>query len=233
MRRVVAIHQPNFLPWLGWFDKLARCDLFVLLDATQFPRTSRGTWLNRVRILVGGGPRWATVPVIRSGRGVQDFRDVRVDDEQPWREKLLRTLELNYARAPHFEAHFPLVREALLEPTDVLVELNERALRRLARALELDDSRFVRASSLGAGGRATDLLVELTRAAGGTTYLSGGGAGGYQDDERFGEAGLELVYQRFEERPYQQLADEFVPGLSVLDALFSVGAERTRALLGA
>ena len=232
MRRVVAIHQPNFLPWLGWFDKLARADVFVLLDSTQFPRTSRGTWSNRVQLLVNREPRWVTVPVVRAGRGTQALRDVRVDDEQPWRDKLLRTIQLSYARAPHFDEHFPLVREILKQPTDTLVELNEHGVRVLAETLELDTTRLVRASDLDADAGSTELLVQLTRAAGGSAYLSGDGAGGYQEDELFARAGLELLYQQFEQHPYPQLGDGFTPGLSIVDALFSVGAERTRALLG-
>jgi hypothetical protein len=232
VRRVVAIHQPNFLPWLGWFDKLARADVLVLLDATQFPRTSRGTWMNRVQVLINREPRWVTVPVVRAGRGTQDLRDVRVDDGQPWREKLLRTIQLSYGRAPFFDDHFPLVQEILGEPTDRLTELNEHGLRLLAAALGLDPAKLVRASNLDADAGSTELLVQLTRSAGGSAYLSGDGAAGYQDDELFARAGLELVYQEFEQQPYPQLADGFVPGLSVVDALFSVGAERTRALVG-
>jgi hypothetical protein len=233
VRRVVAIHQPNFLPWLGWFDKLARADVLVLLDATQFPRTSRGTWLNRVQMLVNRQPRWVTVPVVRAGRGTQGLREVRVDDAQPWREKLLRTISLSYARAPHFDEHFPLVREIVEQPTDLRAVLNELGVRRLAGALGLHEAKLVRASELDVTGNATELLVELTRAVGGTGYLSGDGASGYQDDELFAQAGLSLSYQQFEQRPYEQLGDGFTPGLSVVDALFSVGAERTRALLGA
>jgi hypothetical protein len=232
VRRVVAIHQPTFLPWLGWFDKLARADVLVLLDATQFPRTSRGTWMNRVQVLINRQPRWLTVPVVRAGRGTQDLREVRVDDAQPWRDKLLRTLHLSYARAPFFDEHFPLIQEIVEQPTDLLAEFNERGVRRLAEALRLDATKLVRASDLDAEGGSTELLVQLTRAAGGSAYLSGDGAAGYQDDELFAHAGLELLYQEFEQQPYPQLADTFTPGLSVVDALFSVGAERARALLG-
>ena len=67
LARVVAIHQPNFFPWLGFFDKIARADVFVLMDNVQFPRTSTGTWVNRVKLLVAGRERWATAPVVRSG----------------------------------------------------------------------------------------------------------------------------------------------------------------------
>ena len=165
VRRVVAIHQPNFLPWLGWFEQLARADVLVLLDATQFPRTSRGTWMNRVQLLINGQPRWVTVPVVRAGRGTQDLRDVRVDDAQPWREKLLRTIQLSYARAPFFDRHFPLVQEILGQRTDRLTELNQRGVRRLAEELGLDPAKLTLAS--GSGARRVDRTARAAHAVGG------------------------------------------------------------------
>jgi hypothetical protein len=229
---VVAIHQPNFLPWLGWFDKLARADVFVLLDHVQFPRTSKGTYVNRVKLLVGGKDAWATAPIVRASGSVQRIDEVRVDDAQPWREKLLRTVEHNYRRAGAYDEVFPLVREVLQQPSDRLAELNEHGVRLIADALGLDQAKFVRSSSLGASSHATDLLIELTKAVGGTTYLAGSLAGStYQEDEKFEQAGIELRLQRFEHPQYDQQVDEFVPRLSVVDALMHVGRERTRALL--
>jgi hypothetical protein len=229
---VVAIHQPNFLPWLGWFDKLARADVFVLLDHVQFPRTSRGTYVNRVKLLVSGKESWATAPIVRSTGSVQRIDEVRVDDSQPWREKLVRTVEHNYRRAGAFDEVFPLLRETLEQPTDRLAELNEQGARRIARALALDESKFVRSSSLETSSHATDLLIELTKAVGGTTYLAGNLAGAtYQEDEKFAQAGIELRYQRFEHPRYRQPIDGFVPGLSIVDALMNVGPKATRALL--
>jgi WbqC-like protein family len=232
VERVVAIHQPNFLPWLGWFDKLARADVFVLLDHVQFPRTSRGTYVNRVKLLVGGKDAWVTAPIVRAKASLQRIDEVRVDDAQPWREKLLRTIEHNYARAPAFDDVFPLVREILEQPTDGLAELNEHGVRRLADALGLDQSKFVRSSSLDASGQATDLLIELTKAVDGTAYLSGGLAGAtYQEDEKFAQAGIELRYQAFDHPQYEQQIDSFVPGLSIVDALLNVGPAAARKLL--
>jgi WbqC-like protein family len=229
---VVAIHQPNFLPWLGWFDKLARADVFVLLDHVQFPRTSKGTYVNRVKLLVGGKDAWATAPIVRASGSVQRIDEVRVDDTQPWRDKLLRTIEHNYRRADAYDEIAPLVRDVLNRPTDRLAELNEHGVRRIAELLGLDESKFVRSSALGVSSHATELLIELTKAVGGTTYLAGNLAGStYQEDEKFEQAGIELRSQRFEHPRYEQQVDEFVPGLSVVDALMHVGPERTRALL--
>ena len=228
---IVAAHQPNFLPWLGFFDKLARADVLVLLDDVQFPRTGAGVWTNRVGVLAEGERRWLTVPVERAGRGLQLVNEVRIDPSQQWKRKLVRTLEQHYARAAAYEETFPFVRSLLEFESDRLAAYNEAGLRSLARELGLAEARLRLSSELGAQGSGTDLLVDLTLAVGGTTYLSGDGAGGYQDEDRFRAAGLELRFQRFEHPVYPQLGERFVPGLSVVDALLNCGFEGTRALL--
>jgi WbqC-like protein family len=230
-RTVVAIHQPNFLPWLGFFDKLARADAFVLLDDAQFPRTSKGTWINRVKLLVGGKEQWATVPIVRAAGSALPINEVRIDDAQPWRKKLLRTIELNYRRASAFEEVFPLVEELLTTPSDRIADFNERNMRRIADALGLDTSKVLRSSDLEAEGQSTDLLIALTLAAGGTAYMPGGDAYLYQEDEKFAAQGVELAAQRFEHPAYSQIVEPFVPGLSIVDALLNCGIQGTRQLV--
>jgi WbqC-like protein len=228
---VVAIHQPNFLPWLGFFDKLARADVFVLLDGVQFPRTSKGTWINRVKLLVGGREQWATVPIVRSEGSALPIAEVRIDEAQPWRKKLIRTIELNYRRAPAFESVFPLVSELLSTPADRIAVFNEQNVRRLAEALGLDTGKLVRSSDIDADGQSTDLLIELTLAVGGTAYMPGGDAYRYQEDGKFADRGLELTPQEFGHPTYSQTVEPFVPGLSVVDALMNCGFAGTRELL--
>jgi WbqC-like protein family len=227
--RVVAAHQPTFLPWLGLFDKLHRADVFVLLDDVQAPQTGAGSWINRVRMLVGGQVRWVTVPVHRHGR--QDVREVRIDDGQPWRARMLRTIEHAYRRAGHYEAGSPLVEEFVSAPESLVAAFNERNLRRLMDVLRLDGTTLVRSSELGVTGRGTELLIGLTKAAGGTTYLSGDGSQGYLEEERFAGSAVELAYQRYEHPVYLQRSRRFVPGLSVVDALLHCGIEATRELI--
>jgi hypothetical protein len=229
--RVVAIHQPNFLPWLGFFDKLARSDVFVLLDSVQFPRTSKGTWINRVKLLVGGEEQWATVPIVRARGSTLPINEVLIDDAQPWRKKLARTIELNYRRASAFDSVYPLVSELLVTPAERIADFNERNVRRLAEALEFDTEKIVRSSDVGAEGQSTDLLIELTLAVGGTAYMPGGDAYRYQDDEKFAARALELVAQEFRHPTYPQPGERFVPGLSIVDALLNCGFEATRELL--
>lgn len=228
---VVAIHQPNFLPWLGFFDKLARADVFVLLDDVQFPRTSKGTWINRVKLLVGGEEQWVTVPIVRSTGSTLPINEVLIDDAQPWRKKLGRTIELNYRRAHAYDEVDPLVSELLANGEGRIAAFNERNIRRLAQLLELDTSKIVRSSDIGADGQSTDLLIELTLAVGGTAYMPGGDAYRYQQDDKFAARGLELVPQAFEHPAYAQSVGAFVPGLSIVDALMNCGFGGTRELV--
>ena len=229
--RIVAIHQPNFLPWLGYFDKLARCDVFVLLDTVQFPKKS-GTWMNRVKLLVSGEPAWITVPVVRAYHGLRRIDEMEIDESRPWRRKLLQTIEQSYRRAPHFEETMPLVTDIVEHDTTVLADYNEAGVRRLAAAVGLDAGKFTRASTLNVSGTATELLIAITHKLGGDSYLAGGGAAGYQEDEKFAAAGVRLRYQAFEHPTYSQLADGTHPGLSIVDALMHCGADATARLLG-
>jgi WbqC-like protein family len=228
--RIVAIHQPNFLPWLGYFDKLARCDVFVLLDSVQFPKKS-GTWMNRVKLLVGGEPAWITVPVVRAYNGLRRIDQMEIDESRPWRRKLLHTIEQNYRRAPHFEETMPLVTDIVLHDAALLADYNEEGVRRLAATVGLDPGKLTRASTLDVSGAATDLLIDITHKMGGKSYLAGGGAAGYQEDEKFAAAGLRLRNQAFEHPTYLQLAPEPHPGLSIVDALMHCGADGTARLL--
>lgn len=231
VRKVVAIHQPNFFPWLGYFDKIARSDVFILMDNVQFPKKGGG-WSNRVQLAINGQAAWVTMPVVRSFHGTRIIRDRQINNSTPWREKLLKTVQINYARTPFFEQVFPLFKNLMNNPTDRLMDYNEAAIRAVAEAIGLDTSRLVIGSTLDTAGSATDLLISMTRAVGGTAYLCGGGASGYQEDEKFGQAGLELIYQQFQHPIYPQInTSEFVPGLSIIDALMNCGIDGTRRLL--
>lgn len=221
---VVAIHQPNFFPWLGFFNKLALSDTFVLLDDVQFTRKSGGSWTNRVKVLCEGEARWLTAPVDRRYHGLKQIADIRLDSRTPWREKSIRVLQNYYRRAPRFAEGMAIVEPLLRHEDERLGAFNEHALRVMAEIVGLDSGRIIRSSDLGVTGVSTERLVNLVRACGGDTYLSGGGSAGYQDDREFDRAGLKVRYQEFRHPTYcQGLDGTFVPGLSILDALMHCG----------
>jgi RimJ/RimL family protein N-acetyltransferase len=206
---LVAIHQPNFFPWLGYFDKLARADTFVLLDTVEFSKGSRS---NRVEVLVGGEPRWITAPLRRATLS-GPIHDVLIDETRDWRAKVIKTLRQNYPRADAL----PFVEELVGYDSERLAAYNEHAIRRLAETLG-HTTTIVLASDLDVEGRATGLLVDIVRAVGGTAYLAGGGAESYQQDERFGAHGIDLIPQDFD-APH---------GLSIIHALLTGEVQAAR-----
>jgi hypothetical protein len=225
------MHQPTFLPWLGWWDKFVRADVFVLLDEVQFPKKG-GTWINRVRVLAGDAPIWLTVPVDRSYHGFRTVRATLTDESKPWREKTLATIGTSYARAKHFDDVYPVIEEIIGLPTNRIAALDEAGIRRIASELGIDAGKIVLQSEAPASGHGTDLLVALCKAVGGTTYLTGDGAGGYIEPERFAAAGLDFAEQRFTPPSYPQQSTSPVPGLSIIDALMNCGWEDTAILIG-
>jgi hypothetical protein len=229
--KVVAIHQPTFFPWLGYFNKIARADLFLVLDNVQFPKKG-GTWANRVKLLVNGQAEWVTMPVVRNYHGVRTYSEMLIDNASAWREKLLKTICTNYQRAPFFEVVLAYLEGLVNNPDVCLTEYNLSAIISLAKALRIDVSKIILGSTLNVQGSATDLLVSMVKAASGTAYLCGGGAGSYQEDWKFEDAGLELIYQDFEHPVYEQTnTPEFVPGLSVIDALMNCGFVKTGEMI--
>jgi hypothetical protein len=220
-----SIHQPQYLPYLGFFQKLANSDVHVLLDNVQLHR--RGLQ-HRNKIKSSTGWQWLTVPVSSGSREV--LSEVRISQTEPWQDKHAKAVSLNYARAPHFAAHGPELVDLLGKPWERLCELNE-ALIAWVMAKTGIRTELVRASELGVDGSRTDLLVELCRAVGADTYLSGSGGRRYMELERFEEAGIDVAFQEFTHPTYEQIfpAAGFIPDLSVVDPLLCAGAEAVAA----
>jgi WbqC-like protein family len=217
---IVTAHQPNFAPWLGFFDKAMAADVLVLLDTVQFIK--RG-YQNRTRIKASTGPQWLTVPVISKGRYDQATMDVEIDETARWRSVHLRTLRSVLAKAPHRDTVFELV-EPIYAQEDVgrLVDLNLAVLRAVACGFGLD-TRLVLASELDLGGSSTELMVSLTKSVGGDVYLSGPTGRRYLEPAQFADAGLQLRYHEFTPPEYPQLHGPFVPGLSCFDYIANCG----------
>ncbi|HEV7892762.1 MAG TPA: WbqC family protein [Pyrinomonadaceae bacterium] len=218
---LVAIHQPEHMPWLGFFEKLLRADVFVLLDDVQF---SKGDFQNRNRVKGRDGAQWLTVPVAqRLGRKINEVETAG----DAWRAKHWKTLRSCYARAAHFEEFAGRFEEFYARTWAKLSELNVEAIRMLARAFGVEKE-FVFSSTLGAGGQKSELVLNICKAVGATHYYSGRAGGAYLDAEAFRRAGVEIVVQEFEHPVYEQLfmkEQGFVPNLSAVDLLFNRGAE--------
>lgn len=216
---IVGIHQPAYLPWLGYFDRIRSVDLFIFLDTVQF---QKGSFQNRNKILTGNGPAWLTVPVETSGKLFgTEIKDIRIDSSQRWQTKHWSTLQMSYSSAPAYGAVSPLVEPFYQREWICLADLCWEMLLLFNRLLGID-TKIVRASELGAvEGKKSDLVLDLCRAVRATNYLSGSQGRDYLDVGSFADAGIEVEFQNYVPRPYRQRLKEFVPAMGVVDLLFN------------
>lgn len=226
---ILAAHQPNYLPWAGFFRKMARCDVFVLLDSVQYARRSY-----TARCLVkqsDGAKHWLSIPVRKKGRYYQNIVEVEIDNQKAWQHGHRTTLESNYARAPYFQRHGELLELAYGRRWQGLCDLNLALIGHLSKELGIAP-RLVRLSELGVEAKSTELLVAVCQKMGADTYLTGPSGDKYLDRDAFERAGIKLEVFRYWPAPYPQLWGDFVPGLSVIDLLFNCGPGAARKELG-
>ncbi|NTV29132.1 MAG: WbqC family protein [Candidatus Omnitrophica bacterium] len=226
-----AIHQPQYLPWLGYFEKMARADVFVLLDNVQFKKNE---WQNRNRIRTSQGWQWLTVPV-RHGLG-QRISEVRLNAAVDWRAQHRKAVELNYRKAPFFGQYWPRLSALYDLEWDSLGELNIAVVRLLAELLGVS-TRLVTSSELPVTSGKTQRLVDICRALDCDAYLAGAGCEKYMDFGLFSSSGIQLEVQAYRHPVYPQqwgrAGEGFVPYLSVLDLLLNCGPESLTVLRGA
>lgn len=219
MRRpVVAIHQPNYLPWLGWFAKAAQSDVFVLLDDVQF---EKGGYTNRVEVKTAQGRTLLTVPVEAGGATPPRIDELTIARDGRWAARHAKTLAQSYGRSPVRTSLGPKIDEILASGETRLAVLNERLLRAMLDAFAIE-TRIVRASELGPRAeRGAAGVVEICRRLGAATYLSGAGGRKYNDPAAFAAAEIDLAYATFAHPVYAQPHGAFETGLSAVDLLFS------------
>ena len=215
----VAIHQPQYLPWLGYFDKMDQADVFVLLDDVQYKKNE---WQNRNKIRNAEGWQWITVPVLHEFG--QKIYEIKIDNQRDWREKHLKSIEQNYSQAPYFKENFSFCKEILEKEWEHLVELNIGFVQHLKKGLGISTD-IVRSSTLGIETDKTERLVDICKHLQADIYLSGTGGSDYLEEEKFQESGIQLEYQKYTHPEYKQVYNGFCPHMSVIDLLFCCGSE--------
>jgi hypothetical protein len=217
---IVAVHQPQYLPWLGYFDKIRRADVFCYLNDVQYKKNE---WQNRNRIKTAQGWQWMTVPV--RYRFPQKINEVYIDNAVEWKKKHLQAMLTNYNRAPYFKQVVAILEDAFFKEWEFVSELNVHLIESLKNLLNLDTKRSVCSSDLKLSEEPTDRLIDICKALGADTYLAGQGGMEYMDLERFEKNGLKVIVQEFKHPVYPQMFEEFQSHLSVVDLLCNCGPE--------
>ena len=229
---IVAIHQPHFLPWLGYLHRMAQADAFVLLDHVQFERRN---YQNRTLIRLNDTARWLTVPVVQRSRDeriIDKEIDNRLEGAKAWSPTHFATLRHAYGRARFFDAYAAEFKRLFDTRWDKLVDLNQAGLDLLREAFGIH-TKLVRSSELAVQGARMELILNICRAVGADTLLAGmGGSRGYLDAEAFARAGVRIEYHDFRHPEYPQCGNApFIRGLSAMDMLFNCGPQAGSLLL--
>ncbi|MFC1887721.1 WbqC family protein [Candidatus Cloacimonadota bacterium] len=227
----IAIHQPDYIPWMGYFYKLAMVDKFVFLDAVQYPRGRR--FANRNRIKTSNGVKYLTIPVsIPPGRdGKITYNEIQFADSN-WKLKHLRTLKMNYSRSPYFNEIYSMV-ESVLNMDISFTEQNILLINSIADYLQIKTPVFRLSELLNNFGKKNYLIIDICKKLNADVYFSGTGGGReYNNEELLNQNNIQLKYSDFNHPVYPQLWGEFIPRLSILDLLFNCGPESRTYLIG-
>jgi hypothetical protein len=219
----VAVHQPQYLPWSGLFDKIDQADCFVVLDTVQYEKNE---WQNRNRIKTPQGWCWLTVPV--HYRFPQRLGEVTVAQDG-WQRTHWRTMTQSYRKAPFFDRYAPLLEPLYTTTWQGLVDLNLASMTRLAEGLGLGWAPRL-ASEMTLTDEPNGRLIDICRQVGADVYLAGSGSRHYLDQARFAAAGIAVEFQQFEHPVYPQLYGPFEPALSTVDLLFNCGPDSLAVL---
>lgn len=225
---IVSINQPSYLPWLGYFHRIAVSDLHIVLDHVQFEKNS---FTNRNKMRTNDGWQWLTVPVRTKGQfGSLEIKQIEIEAASNWAKKHLAAIRQHYSKAPFFPIHSPFFEETFQQPWIRLDDLLWRTTHYLLEALGIRTP-LLRSSEMKPQGHKDELVLDLCRKAGATHYLSGSLGRDYLREPLFAGAGIRVSFQDYSHPQYHQLYAGFEPYMAVIDLLFNHGPEGLAILL--
>jgi len=215
----VSIHQPEHLPWLGFYDKIDQCDMFILLDNVPF---SKDYFQNRNKIRVSDGWSWLTVPVYTKGKYGQLINEVKIVNTQPWSRKCWKSIDAAYKRSPFWGEYSAFFKELYETRWVYLSDLNIKIIDFIISCFGIDVT-IELASDLGVEGTKSDLILNICKKVGATEYFSGKYGESYLSESSFNLEGIKITYQQYSHPKYLQQYSPFIPNMSAIDLLFTYG----------
>lgn len=216
----ISIHQPQYLPWAGYINKIFLSDVFVFLDDVQYKKNE---WQNRNRIKGPNGVIWISVPVHYSFG--QKINELKIDNTVLWYKKQRKTIEECYRKSAFFDEFFPYIKKIYEKEYRYLVDLNVDSVMAIINYLNIK-RKIIFSSSLNITSQKTDRIIDICKTLKADTYISGQGAKDYLIAEKFKEHNINLCFQEYRVKPYKQLWGDFVENLSIVDMIFNIGREK-------
>ena len=224
--KVVAIHQPEYLPWLGFFKKMMNAELFVFLDDVQFRKKG---WQNRNRIRINDGTTLLSIPV--HTHSYPKINEVTIDNEKNWSIRHKKSILYNYARAPYFDEIKDFIESIFEKKFQYLVDLNTEIIKFIMNELEIK-SKIVFSSELEISKKGSGRVLDICKAVGADHYITGTfWAESNLRVEEFKKSNIDVEFQKFQHPIYKQIHGEFIPEMSIIDLLFNEGRKEAKKIL--
>tara|TARA_R100001015_G_C4621582_1_gene178801 strand:+ start:302 stop:991 length:690 start_codon:yes stop_codon:yes gene_type:complete len=226
---IVSIHQPNYIPWIGFFNKLLLSDTYVVFDDVQFPRGK--DYANRNQIKTNNGKMWLTASVLGK-KDLKPWNQIEINNNG-WKEKHLKNIKSFYQKAPYFERYYPVLERIYKQDHKLLINLNIDLIISILICIGKHDLNMVLSSNIKTELTGLDKILYILKNQKATKYISGDGEGSkrYIDEQLFKDNNIELVWQEYKHPTYKQLHGEFIPYLSILDLLFNEGPNTKEIIL--
>lgn len=214
----LSSHQPNFIPWIGYFYKIALSDVFVVADDVDFTRKS---YINRNLIKTPAGVRWVTIPVKKMPLGTP-INKIEINALTEL-EKILKLVKSNYARAPYFDFFYEKFEHTILSHGNYLSEVNFALIKLIVKELKIETQIFKTSELTDIKEGSTNRIISICKLFGADIYISGFGGQKYQSEDLMRANGITCQVYKFRHPEYNQLWGPFVPNMSVIDLLFNYG----------
>lgn len=227
--KLVVIHQPDFIPYIGFFDRLLKADIYVVLDNVQYVRRNKDQWTNRDQIKTRNGLKWLTANV-KKADSQTNINKIYLCDEHDWRKKCKNILYSNYCNTPWYESVNPYVEKIFNFNCELLIDFNMNAICVINEILDIK-TEIILASDLHPEGKKDELNINIMKKLGYTQYLSGMGAKAYCNEKIYEENGIKIMWQDFQHPIYPQQFGDFIPYLSIVDMLYNCGIENSCRIL--
>jgi len=228
-RKTVAIQQPEHLPWLGFFNKMSRCDQFVYLDNVQFKKRY---FENRNRIKYGETVRWLTVPVMNKGRYLQKICDVEIDEGRYWRKKYMGMIKHAYSKKPFYEEYINEFEKILYKNFAKLIDLNLEIINWIREKINITTASVMASQLKDYTENGSDLILNICKDCGADTYVSGPDGENYLNTASFSDEGISIEYHNYVHPVYNQSGTAFISHLSAMDLLMNHGENSDKYIKG-
>jgi hypothetical protein len=232
LEKIVTIHQPDFMPWLGFFNKISKADEFIVLDHTLNNPKSPEFYCRRVKMLIGGKDHWMSITLKKDTENMFiPISAMQIQMDEIATKKFLQSVELNYKKAPYFNEVIPLVSNYFLDISTSLLNRNMSFIKLLISSLNIK-TEIIYSSTMNPEHASNEMLIDVLKKRSATIYLCGDGANAYQQDHLYIAENIEVRKNGFQHPVYNQFNSKtFIKGLSIIDALMNLGFDNVSELL--